>query len=113
MDQKIIESRKLIDQVIEIIEKIVDINESITDDEFKTEFIMSIGQHRHTFEEQGVTDHSNCMISHCANGTHEGICGLLLHFAHYNPDFKKAFLEAAEMLKRFPNPINFDSPQTN
>lgn len=73
MQQEIIESRKLVDELIKLGNRISDLNQLIPDENFQVDMVCIIGQHRHTFEEQGVTDHANCVSSHLVIGSFEGV----------------------------------------
>jgi hypothetical protein len=100
MDPLIKKSRELVDTIYKSIAELAATDEQITDPAFKTDLVVLIGQHRHTFEEQGVTDHKDCITSICTGGTYSGTRGLMLYAFDVNPQFRQIFLEVVERIRQ-------------
>lgn len=98
MNHLIIEQRKLVDEVIEKLTRISDLNEQIKDENFITDIVCLIGQHRHDFEEQGVADHRECITSLFHTGSNEGNCGLMMFFGMKNKQGRNMISKAYQHL---------------
>lgn len=93
----IVEHRELVDSLAKILDRISEINESL-DEEHKTDMCVCVGQHRHAFEEQGVTDHQDCVVICKLSGTPEGVTGGLMLMSDKDPAFKKCILLTAKYI---------------
>lgn len=102
MNPKIERQRQIVDSIlIEIAElRLINLELIATDPDFVTEIFFGIGQHRHTFEEQQVTDHKNCISFVGASGKKEGVRGLLLMFADTIEGGREAILDVAQVLNK-------------
>lgn len=99
MNELVTRQRQLIDNIMKELDEIQKINQKITDDNFKTDILCLIGQHRHQFEEEKVFDHTKCISVQYVTGTYEGICGSLMFFAHRDPLAARMVRETFRTLK--------------
>lgn len=102
MNPEITRQRQLVDSILAQVKEVNDINRRLiqTDPQFVTDIIVAIGQHRHTFEEQGAADHKDCISYVSANGSDIGIRGLLLTFAIHLTGAREAILDVANALNK-------------
>ena len=102
MNPKIERQRQIVDSIlIELAElRLINLELKETDPDFVTDFVFAIGQHRHTFEEQQVTDHKNCISFVGGGGKKEGVRGLLLMFANTIEGGREAILDVSKVLNK-------------
>lgn len=96
MQEEITEQRILVEQIIALCERVRQLNKEIKDEEFHTDLQCIIGQHRHTFEEQGVTNHDECISYTCVTGSFGGVTGGMIFLCHVNDLFKASIIEVAK-----------------
>lgn len=93
MQPEILRQRELLDQLLPIVEELGSLNSKIKDEEFRTDILISICQHRHTFEEQNVTDHADCVNFRAMGGSFAGVCGGLMCHSDDDPQFKEMIIQ--------------------
>lgn len=101
MDAKILEQRKLTDELFVIFKKIMVLNTEI-EAPFQSDMLLLLGQHRHTFEEQGVIDHKDCITTTAIHGTIVGVAGLLALLGDQDKQFRNTVIEVANYFSRKP-----------
>lgn len=98
MEKSVLRQRELVNEVLSRLEEIRALNRDIEPD-LKTDVICLIGQHRHTFEEQKVVNHDNCICVHFTTGTFAGNCGNMGMFAATNPEAKRMIQMVASKIR--------------
>lgn len=101
MEQCILESRALLDDILLKVQQLKDLNREVAKvaPEQAVDLIFLTCQHRHTFEEQGVVgDHMNCITYHCVLGQIDGPLSLLYHWGSQDRRSFETLIRAAGLL---------------
>lgn len=93
MNQKVLELRKLVDELVDLSQRISHLNDKISDADMGCDLLICLNQHRHTFEEQNVTSHDNCLCHLNISGEYAGIVGGMMFMSDRNKMFKRAISE--------------------
>lgn len=98
MEQAVIEQRENLDQLVKLIRKMRETEEKIIDKQFRTDMLVVIGQHRHSFEEQNVVSHDKCVSFQVYGGSFDGITGGLMLLCDREPYFRDMILETTNYI---------------
>jgi hypothetical protein len=100
------EQDELFSEMRRVVERLAEINTSldaIGSGDHHIDLFYSACKHRHAFADQGVEDHTQCMVAKCVLGEYESIVGGLVNMAKHIPLFEKAVMESVPyiMISKF------------